>query len=124
MELANLKMMLTGRELNDYQRSLAIQELEKLEQQNKDHVGTLAVYRAHLKKSKQRLKELKAWKADQIKLMTPFFDYMQNHKEVKVGESCTVRAIELIEHNKDLREFIQDNLNACYENLLMKEQNY
>lgn len=35
-EMENLKALVYGRKLNNYQRSLAIQEFEKLQQNNKD----------------------------------------------------------------------------------------
>lgn len=40
--------------------------------------------------------ELKAWKEQSIFTTQPLFDFMQSHKDLKVGDSITQKAIEFI----------------------------
>lgn len=59
------------------------------------------------------IENLIRWKAEQMEVMNPIFDYMRNHKEMPSGESMTKKIIEFAKERDELKLKLSGKTSSC-----------
>jgi hypothetical protein len=72
----------------------------------REHERTLA--NSQLSEKQKTIDSLERWKKDYFSLWNPIDEYVRNLPEMKVGESVSAKALEILKTIDELKQFIQE----------------